>query len=166
MAFATGWPAMNGLPKILVVVVAVITAASSVAVLLAPPSPQERVPRRQAEAQRLVDALAREAWNYYHDLGEFPPGDGIGTASLVRALRRMSPSGAPYLMFVEEMLTPGGDLRNPADPESGVLFYRNNRTGRAPGQAVHNEGSFDVWGEAPNGARDGVNNWDSVVSSP
>ena len=37
---------MNGLSKILIVVVAVITAASAVAVLLAPVSPQERVPRR------------------------------------------------------------------------------------------------------------------------
>ncbi len=153
---------MNGLSKILVVVVAVITAASAAAVLLAPPSPQERVPKRQAEAQRLIDALSREAWNYYHDRGEFPPGDGIGTASLVRALRQTSTSGAPYLTVVEEMLTSGGDLRNPAEPETRVLFYRNNRTGRAAGQAVHNEGSFDLWGEGANG----VNNWDSVVSSP
>jgi hypothetical protein len=157
---------MSGLSKILIVVVAVITAASAAAVLLAPPSPQERVPLRQAEAQRLIDALSREAWNYFHDRGEFPPGDGIGTASLVRGLRQTSSSGAPYLTFVEEMLTSGGDLRNPSEPELKVLFYRNNRTGRAPGQIVHNEGSFDLWGEGPNGVRDGVNNWDSVVSSP
>src|SRR5947209_17676658 len=117
---------MNGLSKILIVVVAVITAASAVAVLLAPPSPQERVPRRQAEAQRLIDALSREAWDYFHDHGEFPPGDGIGSASLVRALRETSSSGSPYLTFVDDMLTPGGDLRNPEAPESGILFYRNN----------------------------------------
>jgi len=157
---------MNGLSKILIVVVAVITAASATAVLLAPPSPQERVPLRQAEAQRLIDALSREAWNYYHDRGEFPPGDGIGTASLVGALRQTSTPGSPYLTFVEEMLTAGGDLRNPVSPESGVLFYRNNRTGRGPDQPVHNEGSFDLWGEGANGERDGVNNWGSVVSTP
>jgi len=157
---------MNGLSKILIVVVAVITAASATAVLLAPPSPQERVPLRQAEAQRLIDALSREAWNYYHDRGEFPPGDGIGTASLVGALRQTSTPGSPYLTFVEEMLTAGGDLRNPVSPASGVLFYRNNRTGCGPGQRVHNEGSFDLWGEGANGIRDGVNNWDSVVSTP
>ena len=157
---------MNGLSKILIVVVAVITAASAIAVLLAPPSPQERVPLRQAEARRLIDALSREAWNYYHERGEFPPGDGIGTASLVRALRQTSTSGSPYLTFVKEMVTSGGDLRNPVLPESGVLFYRNNRTGCGPGQSVHNEGSFDLWGQGANGARDGVNNWDLVVSTP
>lgn len=143
---------MNGLSKILIVVVAVITAASAVAVLLVPPSPQERLPRRQAEAQRLIDALSREAWSYFHDRGEFPPGDGIGSASLVFALRQTSSSGSPYLTFVDDMLTPGGDLRNPAAPGSGTLYYRNNRTGRGTGQPVHNEGSFDLWGEGATGS--------------
>jgi hypothetical protein len=78
---------MNGLSKILILVVAAVTSASAVAVMLAPPSPEERAPRRQAEAQRMIDAMTREAWNYFHDHGEFPPGDGIGTADLVRALQ-------------------------------------------------------------------------------
>ncbi|HEV3028952.1 MAG TPA: hypothetical protein VG457_15340, partial [Planctomycetota bacterium] len=94
---------MNGLSKIVILVVAVVTAASAVAVLLTPASPQERAPRRQAEAQRMIDALTQEAWNYYHDHGEFPPGDGIGTADLVRALQQKSSSGEPYLTFVPEM---------------------------------------------------------------
>ena len=157
---------MNGLSKILIAVVAVITAASAVAVLLTPPSPQERLPRRQAEAQRLVDALAREAWNYYHDHAEFPPGDGIGTAGLVRALELKSPSGDPYMTFVPEMLTPGGDLRNPVSPDTAILFYRNNRALSYPGQILHNGQSFDLWGQSVNGHREGVNNWDSTVSSP
>jgi hypothetical protein len=157
---------MNGLSKILIVVVAVITAASAVAVLLTPPSPHERVPRRQAEAQRMIDALTQEAWNYYHDHGEFPPGDGIGTSNLVRALQQKSSSGEPYMTFVPEMLTVGGDLRNPVAPERAILFYRNNRTGVYPGQRVHNGLGFDLWGEAANGFRAGVNNWDSTVSGP
>jgi hypothetical protein len=157
---------MNGLSKILIIVVAVVTAASAVAVLLTPLSPQERVPRRQGEAQRLIDALTREAWNYYHDHGEFPPGDGIGTADLVRALRQKSPSGEPYMSFVPEMLTTGGDLRNPVAPESAILFYRNNRISSYPGQRLHNGQGFDLWGESANGVRAGVNNWDSTVSSP
>jgi hypothetical protein len=157
---------MNGLGKIVVAVVAVITAGSATAILLAPPSPQERGMRRQAEAQRLIDALTQEAWNYYHDRNEFPPGDGIGTASLVKALQQPSRSGLPYLTFVDEMLTPTGDLRNPVAPETRILFYRNNQTGRGPGQPVHNSMNFDLWGSANDGAFDGVNNWNSVVSTP
>src|SRR5690349_15306357 len=124
---------MNGLSKIVIVVVAIITAASAAAVLLAPPSPQERVPRRQSEAQRLIDALTQEAWNYYHDHGEFPPGDGIGSSGLVRALQQPSSSGLPYMTFVPEMLTAGGDLRDPVAPDRAILFYRNNRTAAYPG---------------------------------
>ncbi|HZE96490.1 MAG TPA: hypothetical protein VE981_05660 [Planctomycetota bacterium] len=157
---------MNGLSKIIVVVVAVITFASACAVLLVPPSAQERVPRRQSEAQRLVDALAEESWNYFQDHGEFPPGDGIGTSSLVRALRQPTPGGEPYRVFAEDLLTAGGDLRNPVSPDREILFYRNNRTGRGAGQQVHNERSFDLWGKSANGFRDGVNNWESTVSTP
>jgi hypothetical protein len=109
---------MNGLAKIMIVVVAVVTAASAAAILLTPPSPQERVVRRQAEAQRLIDALTQEAWNYYHEHDEFPAGDGIGSASLVKALQQPSRSGFPYLTFVDEMLTPTGDLRNPVAPRT------------------------------------------------
>jgi len=157
---------MNGLSKIVILVVTVITAASAAAVLLTPPSPHEIIPRRQSEAQRLIDALTQEAWNYYHDHGEFPPGDGIGSAGLVRALQQESSSGGPYMTFVPEMLTAGGDLRNPVDPERTILFYRNNGTAAYPGVRVHHGRSFDLWGQAANGLRMGVNNWDSIVSSP
>jgi hypothetical protein len=157
---------MNGLSKIVITVVAVVTAGSAAAILLAPPSPQERVVRRQAEAQRLIDALTQEAWNYYHDHEEFPPGDGIGSAGLVKALQQTSHSGFPYMTFVDEMLTPTGDLRNPISPQDKILFYRNNRTGRAPGLQVHNLRNFDLWGASSSGVHDGVNNWNSVVSSP
>lgn len=157
---------MGGLTKILVVAVAAVTMASALAVLLTPPSSQERVPRRQTEAQRLIDALSLEAWNYYHDHGEFPPGDGIGSAGLVAALREQSSSGEPYLTFVPEMLTAGGDLRNPVDPEKLILFYRNNRTASYPGQRVIHGQAFDLWGQSASGVRTGVNNWDSTVSSP
>ena len=157
---------MNGLSKIIVVVVAVITAGSAAAILLAPPSPQEREVRRQAEAQRLVDALTQEVWNYYHEHDEFPPGDGIGSSALVKALQQPARSGFPYMTFVDEMITPTGDLRNPVSPQDKILFYRNNRSGRAPGLQVHNERNFDLWGASSNGVHDGVNNWNSVVSSP
>jgi hypothetical protein len=157
---------MNGLTKILIVVVAVITLSSAAAILLVPPSPQERETRRQAEAQRLIDALTQEAWNYYHERNEFPPGDGTGTATLVKALQESSKSGIPYMTFVEEMLTPSGDLRNPTRPESRILYYRNNRTVKGVPANVRNAQNFDLWGAGSDGTSDGVNNWDSVVSTP
>jgi hypothetical protein len=157
---------MNGLSKILILVVAVITLSSAAAILLVPPSPQERETRRQREAQRLVDALTQEIWNYHHERNEFPPGDGNGTASLVNSLQQPSKSGFPYMTFVDEMLTPSGDLRNPTRPESRILHYRNN--GKIPGRPahVHNPRNFDLWGAGSDGTPDGVNNWDSVVSTP
>jgi len=157
---------MNGLSKIMIAVVAVITAGSSAAILLTPPSPQERMVRRQREAQRLIDALTQETWNYYHEHDEFPPGDGIGSASLVKALQQSNRLGLPYMQLVEQMLTPTGDLRNPVAPEEKIIFYRNNRTGRAPGLKVHNEQNFDLWADSSDGVHDGVNNWNSVVSPP
>ena len=157
---------MNGLSKILIIVVAVVTLSSAAAILLVPPSPQERETRRQAEAQRLVDALTQEVWNYYHERGEFPPGDGTGTGSVVKALQETSKSGSPYMTFVDEMLTPSGDLRNPTRPESRILYYRNNRTPRSGIGVIHNLRNFDLWGSGSDGTKDGVNNWDSVVSTP
>ena len=154
---------MNGLGKIVIFTVIVMTVGSAAAVLLAPPSPQEARLRRQAEAQRLVDQLTQAAWSYYHDRGEFPPGDGSGTAGLVAVLRSPSKSGAPYMVLVEEMLTPAGDLRNPVAPFSLVLCYRNNRETRALTEIVHNARAFDLWGRSPDGTEDGVNNWDSLI---
>src|SRR5262245_46221263 len=150
---------MNGMSKILIAVVAVITAGSAAAILLVPPSPQEREMRRQAQAQRLIDALTQEVWNYYHEREEFPAGAGIGAATLVKALQTPSRSGFPYMIFVDEMLTSTGDLRNPVDPAKRILFYRNNRTGRGPGQPVHNDKNFDLWGAGSDGVFDRVNNW-------
>jgi len=157
---------MNGLSKIIILVVAVITLTSAAAILLVPPSPQEREVRRQAEAQRLIDALAQEVWNYYHERNEFPPGDGTGTAALVKALQEPAKSGFPYMTFVDEMVTPSGDLRNPTLPDSRILYYRNNRTVRVGPVNVHNVRNFDLWGAGGDGTPDGVNNWDSVVSTP
>jgi hypothetical protein len=154
---------MNGLGKLVIFTVIVMTAGSTAAVYFAPLSPNEGRKRRQAQAQRLVDQLAQATWNYFHDHGQFPPGDGEGTASLVRALRSLSKTGAPYMVFVEEMLTPWGDLRNPAAPQSLVLGYRNNRETSGSAGVRHNLLTFDLWGWSPEGSEDGINNWNSII---
>lgn len=157
---------MSGLLKLVVASVAVITAGSVMAVLLIPPSPQERAVRRQREGQRLVDQLTQAIWNYYHERGEFPPGDGIGSARLVRALRSPSRTGFPYMVFVKEMLDEVGDVRNPVAPERAILYYRNNIECRDTAARQYNSESFDLWGRSSDGREEGVNNWDSLVPSP
>lgn len=157
---------MSGLYKLVIASVAVITAGSVLAVLVIPPSPQERAVRRQAEAQRLIDQLTQAIWNYYHERGEFPPGDGIGSAGLVRALRKPSRSGFAYMIFVREMLTEVEDIRNPVAPEKAILYYRNNIECAATPGPHHNPRSFDLWGKGADGRQEGVNNWDSVVPPP
>ena len=147
----------------MVFTVIVMTTGSAAAVFFAPPSSQEARKRRQAEAQRLIDRLTQATWNYFHERGELPPGDGFGTAPLVRALRMPSQSGGPYMVFVEEMLTPWGDLRNPVAPRLKVLCYRNNREGSTASFLGHNVRSFDLWCWNSDGTEDGINNWDSVI---
>jgi len=158
---------VNGLGKIVIATVIVMTVGSAAAVFWAPPSPAEARARRQAEAQRLVDQVSQATWTYFHERGEFPPGDGIGTALLVQALRSPSKSGAPYFCFVEGMLTPYGDVRNPVVPQTLVLSYRNNRDAGPFFESIHNIRSFDLWGRSPDGSEDGVNNWEySAVPGP
>jgi hypothetical protein len=157
---------VNGLAKLTIATVVIITIGSSVCIFFVPPPLQERMIRRQIQAQRLVDEITHEVWTYHQERGCFPPGDGVGTAQLVGALGTPSRSGLPYLTFPQDMLTPAGDLRNPVAPEGEVLHYRNNRDRPAPDPRGHNLASFDLWGKGAQGAPDRINNWDSVVSSP
>jgi len=151
---------VNGLSKLLLATVAVVTAASAVAVLLVPPAPEEGGRRRERLARRLVEQLAEETWNYFHEHGEFPPGDGTGSAGLVRALGRPSRTGAPYVQFSREMLTPDGDLRNPVAPRNCIIHYRRNPEAAGLDSVARNLGTFDLWGLSQDGRPDGINNWD------
>jgi len=135
-------------------------------VLLVPPSAQERVPRRQSEAQRLVDALAEESWNYFQDHGEFPPGDGSGRRRWCGALRQPTPGGEPYRVFAEDLLTAGGDASASRLSGSRDSILPEQPTGRGAGQQVHNERSFDLWESRQTGFATRVNNWESTVSTP
>ncbi len=69
---------------------------------------------------------------YQGDTGVLPPGDGQGSADLVRALRSPTPRGAPYLAFTSESTDAGGNLL----VRSGALVRY-----RAPGLF----GEFDLW---------------------
>ena len=151
---------MNGLSKLIVATVAVITAASAAAVLLVPSSPEEGELRRQRMSRRLVDQLSQETWNYFHDTGEFPAGDGTGSAGLVRELSRPSKTGAPYVQFAPEMITPDGDLRDPVAPKNCIVHYRRNPMIQGIDPVAHNLGTFDLWGLSLDGRHDGINNWE------
>jgi hypothetical protein len=152
--------AVNGLFKLIVATVGVITAASAAAVLLLPATPEEGELRRLRMARRLVDQVAQETWNYYHERGEFPPGDGTGSAALVRALSLPSKTGAPYVQFAPEMLTRDGDLRNPVAPRNCIVHYRRNPETERLDSVARNSGTFDLWCMGPDGRLDAVNNWE------
>jgi hypothetical protein len=154
---------VTGLAKLVLLTVIVMTLGSAAAVYLTPPTPQGARIRRQAEAQKVIDQVTHASWNYFHERGEFPPGDGRGTASLVRALGAPSASGVPFMTFGPDMITDTGDLRDPLAPRESVLHYRNNR---AAGEGGHNVRSFDLWGRGLDGSPDGVNNWDGLIVSP
>lgn len=155
---------MAGLIKIVASTVVVITVACATAVFLIPPIPQEQMARRQDEARRMMEGLSDAVWRYFYDHGEFPPGDGQGSAGLVRALRSGGRKGAPYMVFVPAMLTPRGDLRNPIFPEDGVVHYRC-RTRPSEGTFVV-EQNFDLWCRSAEGREMGINNWETMIPRP
>jgi hypothetical protein len=148
-----------------VATVGVIALAGTAAVLLAPPSLQDEMALRQATAQRLTDQITHAVWNYYYDRGEFPPGDGLGSGHLVRALQEPSREGRPFFSLVPAMLTAVGDIRNPVDPESSIIHYMRTAGRESCGLPAHNTDSFDVWCKDAEGRSNGVNNWCSAVPS-
>src|SRR5258706_10254281 len=89
---------------------------------------------REGAAETLVSQLIQSVTVYEHDQAAFPPGDGSGTRELVTALRKPGAKGMPYLAISEDMLTPEGDLINPAlkdgEPPLNILHYRNTRGGK------------------------------------
>lgn len=147
---------MNGLFKLVATSVALITAACATAVLLVPPVPQEHAARREAEARRLVESLADAAWQYFAEQGEFPPGDGSGTAPLVEALGRPSRSGQPYMRFLPFMLTPRGDVRNPVRPEEEVVHYVLRRPASDLRLPLNAEPNFELWCRSADGRPRGI----------
>lgn len=151
---------MNGLSKLVVASVALVTIASAAAVLLVPSTPEEGDLRRERRARRLVDQITQETWNFYHETGSFPAGDGTGSVELVRALSRPSKTGVPYVLFAPEMLTPDGDLRNPFAPRNCILHYRPNPATDRLDTVAHNAGTFDLWCAGRDGRVDSINNWE------
>jgi hypothetical protein len=151
---------VNGLSKLVVASVALVTAASAAAVLLVPSTSEEGDLRRERRARRLVDQITQETWNYYHEIGAFPAGDGTGSVELVRALSRPSKTGVPFVQFAPEMLTPDGDLRNPFAPRNCILHYRRNPATDRLDSLARNSGTFDLWCAGRDGRPDGINNWE------
>jgi type II secretory pathway pseudopilin PulG len=155
---------VNALVKIVATTVAVVALACAATLILLPPFHPELDARRNEEAQRFLDQVAHATWRYFSEHGEFPPGDGIGSAHLARALRKPSRTGQPYLSMAPALLSAAGDIRNPIAPESSILHYRNNRTCAAGPIPIHNLKAFDLWCRDVEGGATGLNNWDRSVS--
>jgi prepilin-type N-terminal cleavage/methylation domain-containing protein len=108
----------------------------------------------EATAETLVMNVIQAAKAYELDHAVYPPGDGSGSRDLVRALSRPGPKQLPLMEIQEDMLTPEGDLINPAqkdgEPSLRIIHYRNNR-GRTRGPdgvgrpGISSTRPFDVW---------------------
>ncbi len=151
---------MNGLLKLTAATSAVILLGGVGAMLLVPDTPEKRAMLQHLSAQLAVDEIHAAIWEYRQERGEFPPGDGHGSAALATALARIARSGRPYY---DGLRGRAGDLANPFDPEGSVLHYRNNAA--VPNQAARNASSFDLWGRGV-GGEEGLNNWGSSVPLP
>jgi len=109
---------------------------------------------RHGIAEELASQVVTSLKAYELDHAVYPPGDGNGSRTLVKALREPGPKNLPLLDLKDDQLTPGGDLINPAhhdlDTPLGVFHYRNNR-GRKPGPdatgkpGVSARNEYDLW---------------------
>lgn len=86
----------------------------------------------RAEVERMLDRISRACDLYRSDFGEFPPGDGSGSAELARALQASRPEGGPYFGFHARSFDRGGNIANPAGT-GGIIYYRRG------------EGRFELW---------------------
>lgn len=112
--------------------------------------------KRALAAFRLVQCLNLACTGYELEYGEYPPGDGSGSASLYRALSRPGPQGKPFLHLQPEQLE-NGHVINPAK-DGEIIFYRRNQPIAAPD--AKNKESFDIWGVDHLGNPEGINNWE------
>ncbi len=113
--------------------------------------PHPHAMRHQLVTQHLIDELAKAAEAYEHEHKAYPPGDGRGSSSLVRALSIQGPTNLPYVDFGTIMVDAEGSV---------VSFIRSGDrlNYRCPG--LHNPTSFDLWCPDTSGRPDGCNNWD------
>jgi hypothetical protein len=94
-----------------------------------------RLARYRAEEQ-MLEMLNFAVKQYQVDYGVLPPGDGLGSAGLARALNSPGPRGAPYLDPGEGWTDAAGNLLI----RGGALVRY-----RAPGIF----GEFELWADPP-----------------
>jgi len=114
---------------------------------------------RQAAAEGLMANVVLAITNYEQTTMSYPPGDGSGSRELVKALRQPGAKGLPTMDFKEDMLSPEGDLLNPAHPGGDgvtrIIYYRNNRGRKTGPDGVGRPGvsarrPYDLWAAGMN----------------
>jgi prepilin-type N-terminal cleavage/methylation domain-containing protein len=114
---------------------------------------------RQAAAETVMAQVVQSLSVYERDVMTLPPGDGVGSRELVKALRQPGAKGMPYLEIRDDMLSSNGDLLNPAHPDgdavTGVIHYRNNRGRKTGPDGVGRPGvsarrPYDLWAAGMN----------------
>src|ERR1043165_2469134 len=90
---------------------------------------------KHGAAETLVNEVTRVVHHYELTTMKLPPGDGHGSRDLVKCLREPGAKHLPWMQIHDDLLTPEGDLINPArpdeDPPIALIHYRCNRGRKA-----------------------------------
>ena len=105
---------------------------------------------RQSASEDLIKSLSQAIQAYAWDHGAFPPGDGRGSAELVRCLSSSGSKRQAFYEFSPDMLAPDGSIINPVwgskPAPQGVIHYRNNLVpGGVTDPPTRNAKGFDLW---------------------
>jgi len=114
---------------------------------------------RQTVAEATMANVVHALTIYEQTTMQYPPGDGSGSREMVKALLKPGAKGLPTMDFKDDLLSPEGDLLNPAHPDgdavTGIIRYRNNR-GRKPGPdgvgrpGISARRPYDLWAAGMN----------------
>jgi hypothetical protein len=99
----------------------VLAAVASVLIGVVWIRPGAEAHDRRARAEALLSFLAGAARQYRTDHGALPPGDGLGSAELRRALSGPGPRGNPYVVVSPEHVDEVGHFQAPG---VGRIRYR------------------------------------------
>ena len=100
---------------------------------------------KDGEARSMIRALSQACELYCCDHGDYPPGNGIGSADLAKALQTSRANGRKYFEFRRGDFDESGSVRC-----SGEVIHYRHQAG---------ERRYGLWCRDSNGRTDGIHYW-------